>query len=116
MPVFIDWLSTREHFTIDWSLVECSKLCAGCDGLQSCCMRWSTPGCVLWLLISAKPDLHRKRKPLINKKYELSLVYSNESHQIAAKAYFDWWENNKQKNFYEFKNIDPLKFTDYRWH
>lgn len=47
---------------------------------------------------------------------ELSLVYSNESHQIAAKAYFDWWENNKQKNFNEFKNIDPLKSTDYRWH
>lgn len=47
---------------------------------------------------------------------ELSLVYSNESHQIAAKAYFDWWEANKQKNFNEFKNIDPLKSTDYRWH
>jgi len=47
---------------------------------------------------------------------ELSLVYSNESHQIAAKAYFDWWENNKQKNFNEFKNIDPLQSTDYRWH
>ena len=47
---------------------------------------------------------------------ELSLIYSTESHQIAAKAYFDWWENNKQKNFNEFKNIDPLKSTDYRWH
>ncbi len=47
---------------------------------------------------------------------ELSLVYSIESHQIAAKAYFDWWENNKQKNFNKFKNIDPLKFTKYRWH
>jgi hypothetical protein len=47
---------------------------------------------------------------------ELSLVYSNESHQIAAKAYFDWWENNKHKNFNEFKNIDPLKLTDYKWH
>ncbi|TAF45054.1 MAG: DUF4943 domain-containing protein [Runella slithyformis] len=47
---------------------------------------------------------------------ELSLIYSAESHQIAAKAYFDWWENNKQKNFNEFKNIDPLKSTDYRWH
>jgi len=47
---------------------------------------------------------------------ELSLGYSNESHQIAAKAYFDWWENNKQKNFNEFKNIDPLILTDYRWH
>lgn len=47
---------------------------------------------------------------------ELSLVYSDESHQIAAKAYFNWWENNKQKNFNTFKNIDPLKSTDYKWH
>ncbi len=47
---------------------------------------------------------------------ELSLVYSDESHQIAAKAYFDWWKNSKQKNFNQFKNIDPLKSTDYRWH
>ena len=47
---------------------------------------------------------------------ELSLVYSDESHQIAAQAYFDWWANNKHKNFNEFKNIDPLKSTDYRWH
>ena len=47
---------------------------------------------------------------------ELSLVHSDESHQVAAKAYFDWWENNKEKSFDEFKNIDPLKTTDYRWH
>ena len=47
---------------------------------------------------------------------ELILVYTNESHQIAAKAYYDWWENNKHKSFNEFKNIDPLKSTDYRWH
>lgn len=47
---------------------------------------------------------------------ELSLVYSDDSHQIAAKAYFDWWENNKEKSFDEFKYIDPLKTTDYRWH
>jgi hypothetical protein len=47
---------------------------------------------------------------------ELKLVYSDESHQIAAQAYFEWWENNKQKNFNEFKNIDPLESTEYRWH
>ena len=47
---------------------------------------------------------------------ELSLVITDESHQIAAKAYSDWWENNKQKNFNQFENIDPLKSTDYRWH
>lgn len=47
---------------------------------------------------------------------DLNLVYSDESHQIAAKAYFDWWEKNKQNDFDEFKNIDPLKSSDYKWH
>ncbi len=47
---------------------------------------------------------------------ELELVYDNVSHEIAAKAYFDWWENNKHSNFNEFKNIDPLMETDYKWH
>lgn len=47
---------------------------------------------------------------------ELTLVYSIESHQIAANAYFEWWVNNKQNDFNDFKNIDPLISTDYRWH
>ena len=47
---------------------------------------------------------------------DLNLVYSDESHQVAAKAYFDWWENNKQKDFDAFKNVDPLESTDYKWH
>lgn len=45
-----------------------------------------------------------------------NLVYDESSHEIAAKAYYDWWENNKQKNFNEFKNIDPLTGTKYKWH
>jgi len=45
---------------------------------------------------------------------ELDLVYDSQSHEIIAKAYFDWWENNK--DFEEFKNIDPLTKTDYKWH
>lgn len=47
---------------------------------------------------------------------DLMLVNDDTSHKIAAKAYFDWWENNKQKNFGEFKDIDPLVETKYRWH
>ncbi|MBU8892150.1 MAG: DUF4943 domain-containing protein [Bacteroidales bacterium] len=47
---------------------------------------------------------------------ELDLVYDNLSHEIAAQAYFDWWENNNHSDFNEFKNIDPLIETDYRWH
>jgi len=47
---------------------------------------------------------------------ELSLVSDELSHTAAAKAYFDWWENNKHRDFDDFKNIDPLETTDYRWH
>ena len=46
----------------------------------------------------------------------LNLVYDNVSHEISAKAYFDWWENNKHLDFNKFKNIDPLIETDYKWH
>lgn len=46
----------------------------------------------------------------------LNLVYDESSHEVAAQAYSDWWENNKQKNFNEFKNIDPLTGTKYKWH
>ena len=46
----------------------------------------------------------------------LKLVSDNVSHTIAAKAYYDWWNNNKKINFEDFKNIDPLEATDYKWH
>jgi len=47
---------------------------------------------------------------------EMKLVVDNPSHEIAAKAYNDWWENNKQKDFNDFKSIDPLAGTSYKWH
>lgn len=47
---------------------------------------------------------------------DLELVYTNESHEMAANAYFDWWDNNKGMDFDDFKNIGPLIETDYRWH
>lgn len=34
---------------------------------------------------------------------------------IAANAYYNWWKNNMFKNFEEYKNIDPLENTIYRW-
>ncbi len=46
---------------------------------------------------------------------ELQIVMDQLSHDIAAKAYYDWWENNKMKEFDEFNFIDPLGETDYRW-
>ena len=44
------------------------------------------------------------------------LDYNSEVYNILSQVYFDWWKNNKDKNFNEFKNIDPLETTDYRWH
>lgn len=46
----------------------------------------------------------------------LFLVSDTVSHTIVADAYHSWWENNKNKDFDDFKNIDPLENTDYGWH
>lgn len=57
------------------------------------------------------------QNPIVQKKEDWSgLEYGNEVHNIVSQAYFDWWKNNKLKDFNEFKNIDPLKNTDYKWH
>lgn len=47
---------------------------------------------------------------------EFKPVSDNSSHSIAAKAYYDWWTKNKLQDFDTFKNVDPLKDTDYKWH
>ena len=47
---------------------------------------------------------------------ELDLVYDNESHEVAAEAYFNWWDSNRSDNFDDFKMVDPLAETEYRWH
>lgn len=46
----------------------------------------------------------------------LQLAPKEESHRIASNAYNNWWITNRDKQFHEFCNIDPLKNTDYRWH
>jgi len=82
---------------------------------------------VLWTIEAIRTDLiitehllggFPSQNPVLGLRYseELQLVTSEESHAIAAKAYFDWWNENKHKDFEEFKNIDPLAETDYRWH
>ena len=58
------------------------------------------------------------QNPILSKRHadESELVYDDESHETAAKAYFDWWEKNKNKTFDEFNIIAPLLETEYRWH
>jgi len=47
---------------------------------------------------------------------EMILVYDTLSQEVVAKAYNDWWENNERTNFKDFKSIDPLAGTNYKWH
>ena len=45
---------------------------------------------------------------------ELDLVFDDQSHIDAAKAYNDWW--NSIHLFKDKIKIDPLKNTKYKWH
>jgi len=47
---------------------------------------------------------------------ELDLVYDEEAQMIAAQAYYNWWYTHSCMNFNDYKNIDPLNKTAYRWH
>ena len=57
------------------------------------------------------------QNPIVQKREEpFGVEDENELHKIISKAYYDWWEENKDKGFDEFKNIDPLLETKFRWH
>jgi len=58
---------------------------------------------------SQNPIVQKREKPF-------EIEDGNEVHEIISKSYYDWWENNKNKDFNEFKQIDPLSNTEYRWH
>ncbi len=47
---------------------------------------------------------------------ELELVTDDNSHEAAAKAYYNWWYGNVGKSFDTFSYTDPLAATNYRWH
>lgn len=47
---------------------------------------------------------------------QLEMVFDEASHAAAAKAYYDWWANNQDENYADFKAIDPLENTGYGWH
>lgn len=53
---------------------------------------------------------------LRNNPSEWVLDYNSQAYSIISQAYFDWWESNKHKGFDQFKSIDPLINTNYRWH
>ena len=57
------------------------------------------------------------QNPIVQKREDpFEIENRKKVHEIISKSYYDWWENNKRKEFNEFKQIDPLINTEYRWH
>ena len=57
------------------------------------------------------------QNPIVQQRKEPFEIKSGvEIQEIISSAYYEWWEKNKNKNFNEFKNIDPLAETEYKWH
>ncbi|PZX48328.1 DUF4943 family protein [Algoriphagus chordae] len=57
------------------------------------------------------------QNPVVENKVDFEwLEQSDAIHAAVAESYFDWWENNMNKDFDQFKEIDPLLNTEYRWH
>ncbi|EPR68240.1 DUF4943 family protein [Cyclobacterium qasimii] len=65
------------------------------------------------LLIGRFPS----QNPIVQKREaEFELVYDEESQKKVADAYMKWWQKNQDKQFQDFKDIDPLLDTGLRWH
>ncbi|SFB32331.1 DUF4943 family protein [Algoriphagus aquimarinus] len=90
-----------------------------------------TPECtlgmyVLWTIesiraraINSKYLFHTypSQNPVVENKEDFEWIEQNNGvRATVAQSYFDWWENNKNKDFDKFKEIDPLSNTEYRWH
>jgi len=63
-------------------------------------------------LIGSFPSLNpivQKREAPFDSEFDVSV------QEIISIAYQNWWEANKDKDFDEFKQIDPLEETGYRW-
>ncbi|MEB2787108.1 DUF4943 family protein [Algoriphagus persicinus] len=57
------------------------------------------------------------QNPVVEKKDAPGgIEQGNEVQELIAKSYQDWWNSNKNKDFDQFKGIDPLMNTEYRWH
>ncbi|OFY39148.1 MAG: hypothetical protein A2X18_03775 [Bacteroidetes bacterium GWF2_40_14] len=47
---------------------------------------------------------------------ELRMVFDRNAHEAVARAYYNWWQNNRSKGVRRLMEIDPLANTAYQWH
>ena len=82
---------------------------------------------VLWTIesiraVSVKSDYLVMRFPSLNPVLTLKeletfeIVLDKDSQTTIAKAYREWWINHENQNFDDFKHINPLEGTVYKWH
>lgn len=60
---------------------------------------------------SQHPFIQTRHEPI-----ELITDHTDEAYTTVRQAYSRWWEENKQKKFSSFCNIDPLEDTGYKWY
>lgn len=57
------------------------------------------------------------QNPIVKQRAEpFNVKLGVEIQEIISSAYYRWWKENENKNFNDFKNIDPLSDTEYKWH
>ncbi|RAI83847.1 DUF4943 family protein [Algoriphagus yeomjeoni] len=57
------------------------------------------------------------QNPVVDNKVDFGWIEQSDAVRASvAQSYFDWWESNKDKDFDEFKDIDPLASTAFKWH
>lgn len=78
---------------------------------------------ILWTIESIRVgsdtgDIQLMRFPSLNpilSGIDSEGISDDVSHSMASQAYLNWWENNSKKDFTEYKNIDPLSNTGFKW-
>lgn len=82
---------------------------------------------VLWTIesirVTACNDKHifgfPSQHPFVQTKSEPTewiINHNDVVYDTIKVAYFNWWNDNKNKKFSNFCNIDPLENTNYSWH
>lgn len=60
---------------------------------------------------SQHPFVQTKSEPV-----EWIINHEDKVYDSVRQAYLNWWNDNENKRFNNFCNIDPLANTKYRWH
>jgi hypothetical protein len=121
--IFISCDKSEEEFSKEVNVVQYVDLLI----ISSYWTEESTLGMyVLWTVesiraVAVNSELLTGRFPSQNPVVETRLmpfemVPDEEALEVVAEAYMDWWQRNRDTDFEQIKNIDPLLETRLKWH